>query len=114
MALDPSTGFVLVNDGSRDGTLEVLESLKGWAPDRVHIVDLPENAGKAEAVRRGMLAAFELEPEFAGYWDADLATPLREIPAFRQILNEQPEILLVTGARVRLLGREIDRSAVRH
>ena len=111
---DPCTGFVLVNDGSRDATLELLESLKRGAPDRVHILDLPRNGGKAEAVRRGLLAAFELEAEFAGYWDADLATPLREVPEFCRILEADPGLLLVMGARVRLMGWAIERSAVRH
>jgi glycosyltransferase involved in cell wall biosynthesis len=111
---DAQIGFVFVNDGSRDATLERLESLERMAPDRVQILDLPQNGGKAEAVRRGLLAAFALGPEFAGYWDADLATPLGEIAAFRQLLEEKPDVLLVMGSRVRLLGREIERSALRH
>ena len=111
---EPSTVFVLVNDGSRDITLQVLESLKAVAPDRVQVVDLPRNCGKAETVRRGVLAALDVEPDFVGYWDADLATPLDEIPSFCELLEERPGVLLVMGARVRLLGRAIERSALRH
>ena len=49
-----------------------------------------------------------------GFWDADLATPLDELPRFAAVLDERPEIELVLGSRVRLLGRRIERRAVRH
>jgi hypothetical protein len=52
--------------------------------------------------------------EITGFWDADLATPLFELPAFLEIFEQRPEIAMVFGARVRLLGREISRHASRH
>jgi glycosyltransferase involved in cell wall biosynthesis len=106
--------FLFVNDGSRDGTLRVLESLRASDPRRFSILDLERNSGKAEAVRRGILAAIERKPEFTGFWDADLATPLSEVPGFLQVFASRPEIQMVFGARVRLLGREITRQASRH
>jgi hypothetical protein len=54
------------------------------------------------------------EPRFIGYWDADLATPLAVILDFRRLLESRPVIEIVMGARVRLLGRDIRRSALRH
>jgi len=48
------------------------------------------------------------------YWDADLATPLDEIPRFLRLLEEHPERQIAFGARVQLLGRSIRRSALRH
>ena len=113
-ASNPSVGFVLVNDGSRDATLERLRSLEAEAPSQFCVIDLPQNGGKAEAVRAGMARAFDLGCEFAGYWDADLATPLEEIPRFARVLEDRPETLVVFGARVALLGRSIRRSAARH
>jgi glycosyltransferase involved in cell wall biosynthesis len=111
---DRSVGFVLVNDGSRDRTLTLLESLVQVAPDRIHVLDLSPNRGKGEAVRRGALAALDLDPEFVGWWDADLSTPLEVIPEFCRLLDARPTRWLVTGARVQLLGRRIERSALRH
>jgi hypothetical protein len=75
---------------------------------------LGTNAGKAEAVRRGVQLALRRRPAMVGYWDADLATPLDAIPRFAAILRERPELALVMGSRVALLGRQIRRRWTRH
>ena len=106
--------FLFVNDGSTDGTLRVLESLRDSDPQRFSVLNLERNSGKAEAVRRGVLAALERHPDLTGFWDADLATPFSELPGFLQIFDTRPEIEMVFGARVRLLGRDISRHASRH
>src|SRR5882724_10794006 len=106
--------FLFVNDGSRDGTLRLLESLRDSDPRRFHVLNLERNSGKAEAVRRGIVAALERKPDLTGFWDADLATPLSELPSFLEIFDTRPEIEMVFGARVRLLGRDISRHASRH
>jgi glycosyltransferase involved in cell wall biosynthesis len=111
---DRSHLFVLVNDGSSDATLKVIQDLHRDHPDHCSYIDLPKNLGKAEAVRRGLLSAFDTNPDFAGYWDADMATPLEAIPSFCQLLESHAEIAMVFGARVRLLGRAIERSPLRH
>lgn len=104
----------LVNDGSTDGTLAVLESLAAEAPDRFFVLDIERNVGKSEAVRRGLVAAFERGPDLAGFWDADLATPLSEVPGFLEVFARRPEVEMVFAARVRLMGRSISRNEVRH
>ena len=106
--------FLFVNDGSRDGTLRVLNALHAENPSRFSVLDLDRNRGKAEAVRRGIVAAAERKPDLVGFWDADLATPLGELPGFITVLETRPEIEMVFGARVRLLGRSISRNPRRH
>src|SRR5438132_8143566 len=106
--------FLFVNDGSGDGTLRVLQSLRDADPRRFSLLNLERNSGKAEAVRRGILAALDDGPDLTGFWDADLATPLSEIAGFLEIFDARPEIQMVFGARVRLLGRDISRHASRH
>ena len=106
--------FLLVDDGSRDRTLAVLKPLESEDPARFHVLALPENRGKAEAVRAGMCLAMDRGAEFAGYFDADLATPLSEIPQFQEILVRQPTCQIVLGSRVKLLGKRIERNAWRH
>jgi glycosyltransferase involved in cell wall biosynthesis len=106
--------FCFVDDGSRDGTFRVLNELQQQDSDRISVMQLEQNSGKAEAVRRGLLAAAERKPDFIGFWDADLATPLSEIPSFLDVMKERPEVTMVLGARVRLLGRSISRNPSRH
>ena len=106
--------IVFVNDGSSDGTLQLLESMRTEQPERFTVVNLAQNSGKAEAVRQGIVAALERKPDYTGFWDADLATPLSELPAFVEILDSRPAVQMVMGARVRLLGRDISRHASRH
>jgi dolichyl-phosphate beta-glucosyltransferase len=107
--------FLFVNDGSRDATLSVLETLRTKHPDRIHVLDKQPNGGKAEAVRSGMLAAMALEGvAVTGFWDADLATPLDVIPQLLARLIEDPEMQMIFGSRVRLLGHAIHRKPLRH
>jgi len=107
-------GFVFVNDGSTDGTRDVLARLASDADGRVAVVDLPRNGGKAAAVRSGVLEALNRDPEFVGYWDADLATPLDALQQFMGVFDDDPDIEIVMGARVKLLGRHVERYALRH
>lgn len=112
----PSITFVVVNDGSTDGTASVLERLRATNLQRVHLIDRKENRGKAESVREGMLAALELAevPEAAGYWDADLATPLDAVFDMLPKFERHPKLEMIFGARVNLLGRQIHRKEARH
>jgi dolichyl-phosphate beta-glucosyltransferase len=114
LAAEPDVGFVFVDDGSNDGTRELLLGLEKIDPRRVGVLGLAGNGGKAEAVRRGVLEAIRGEPRFVGYWDADLATPLDAIPEFRRELEARPACEIVMAARVHLLGRRVQRAALRH
>ena len=106
--------FLFVNDGSKDDTLSVLEQMRRVCEQRIHILDIKQNSGKAEAVRAGMLAAMQSDIAYAGFWDVDLATPLDAIPEFLVLLTDNPRLEMVFGSRVRLLGRHVHRRAVRH
>jgi dolichyl-phosphate beta-glucosyltransferase len=106
--------FVFVDDGSRDKTLDRLESLREGNQDRVFVLRLPANQGKAEAVRAGINFALDQDAEYVGYWDADLATPLEAIPQFMAVFAARPDLDMVFGSRVKLLGRHVHRRRSRH
>lgn len=110
----PDVAFLFVDDGSTDATRDVLDGLARRRPAQLGCLPLPDNQGKGEAVRRGILKGLELEPEYIGFWDADLSTPLEEVPRFVSLYRDRPDRLLLAGARVKMMGREIERRAVRH
>jgi len=107
--------FLFVNDGSSDNTLEILTELGNKFEDHVKVLDLKQNAGKAEAIRQGMLLSSELGHEYLGYFDADLATPLEEIPRLFRYTQKTPPPYMVMGSRIKLLGStDIQRKLSRH
>ena len=115
LAEDEQVDFLFVNDGSTDATLDVLDTLRKKHPDRIRVLDKQPNGGKAEAVRSGMLAAIAVEGvAVTGFWDADLATPLNVIPQLLTKLIEDPDLEMIFGSRVRLLGHAIHRKPLRH
>ena len=111
---NPEVHVLFVDDGSTDATPARLSEIAGSNPKAFDVLSEPSNRGKAEAVRRGMNQAFDAGARYAGYWDADLATPLAEIPHFIATLDADPSLEALFGSRVQLLGRTIQRDAVRH
>jgi Glycosyl transferase family 2 len=71
-----STGLgyeiVVVDDGSRDGTGEVVRELAWRSYPGLRLVQSPVNRGKGASVRRGMLAA---TGALSCFCDADLSSP---------------------------------------
>jgi dolichyl-phosphate beta-glucosyltransferase len=110
----PDVELFFVNDGSSDETPTILEHINAKACGKCTLLHLNQNQGKSEAVRFGIIKAFKFQPEYIGYWDADLSTPLESIPVFVQLLENQPELEMVFGARVQLLGKIIERNPLRH
>lgn len=112
---DSTTRLLFVDDGSRDRTVSVLEALCRGHEDRASILRCGHNRGKAEAVRLGVLHSLTYHSDpIVGFWDADLATPLALAGRLRRVLDESPAVEMVFGSRVKLLGRHVERRAVRH
>lgn len=116
----PDIRFIFVDDGSRDGTAELLEGMRQTVgPNQVEILRLSENHGKAEAIRQGMLLALSpnyrrgLEISFVGYLDADLATPLSEARRLIEIAHRREDIDIVIGSRLGLKGHRVERTPLR-
>ncbi len=104
----------MVDDGSTDGTGQVVTDLARSSGGHAGALLLTPNRGKAEAVRQGMLAALESGADYVGFWDADLATPFDALADFLALAKIRPDLDIIMGSRVQLLGRRIDRTAPRH
>lgn len=107
--------ILFVNDGSTDKTLEVLTGLKNKYPLVCDVLDLTINKGKGEAVRQGINYSFKSNKySYIAFFDADLATPLEEIFLLKNIIDQNPQLLMVLCSRVKRLGASITRKLKRH
>src|SRR4051812_23966811 len=73
----PQSELIVVNDGSTDSTGAVARDVLATAEVQTHLLENFPNAGKGAAVRKGLVAATR---PIALFFDADLSTPLEEIP----------------------------------
>ena len=113
LARSSAVSLLFVDDGSTDATAAVLARVAKGS-DRTSVLSLEANAGKAEAVRRGMLRAVAEGATTVGYYDADLATPPDQLLRLVEVLHARPELVGVLGSRVARLGSTIERRALRH
>ena len=90
--LDIEREIIIVDDGSDDGTLEILRRL---SDSTVRVVTLPENRGKGAAVRRGI---DEAKGDLIVVNDADLEYDPRDLARLlRPLLEGQARV--VYGSR---------------
>ncbi|CAN5737915.1 hypothetical protein BH24ACT6_BH24ACT6_21410 [soil metagenome] len=116
LAASSGARVLLVDDGSTDATPQVLDALVAAVGDPGTIAShrLARNSGKAEAVRRGMRLALDDGAAVVGYCDADFSTPPHEVARLLVVLDDTPDVDVVLGSRVGLLGSDVQRAHVRH
>ncbi|MEJ1223736.1 response regulator [Sediminicola sp. 1XM1-17] len=102
-----------VNDGSTDGTLEVLEELRKGNEHTISIYNCKKNGGKAEAVRQGILhLSKDRQFDYIGFLDADLSTDFRDFDELVQTI-EQSDFKIVSGSRISRMGANITKESAR-
>jgi dolichyl-phosphate beta-glucosyltransferase len=74
---------IVVNDGSRDNTAEIVRSFAARDPI-LRLVENPGNRGKGYSVRNGMVNA---RGKILLFSDADLSSPIEEAPKLLQALE---------------------------
>ena len=92
----------------------MVKRLQEVNPERIYLHHLPQNYGKAEAVRQGIVRSLDKKTDVVGYWDADLATPLSLMQEFVHCFSENPTTKLVCGSRIKRMGSEVSRHWYRH
>jgi len=94
--------LVLVDDGSRDGTLALMRAEAARHPE-VRVVAVYPNRGKGRAVVEGVRVA---RGEQILISDADLSTPIEELPKLQAALDRGADVAI--GSRAAPGAREID------
>ena len=94
----PQLRVLVVDDGSRDHTAQVVRYFK---TDWVKLVPHPRNLGLAQAMRTGLTAALELAPEdgLVACMDADNSHQPHELVAMLACLNSGLDVVI--GSRFR-------------
>jgi glycosyltransferase involved in cell wall biosynthesis len=98
-----SAEVVVVNDGSRDSTADVVRAFARNAPE-VRLLENPSNRGKGYSVRSGLLQALG---EVVMFTDADLSAPIEEAERLFAAISDGADIAI--GSRWLEKGRQIHR-----
>jgi 2-polyprenyl-3-methyl-5-hydroxy-6-metoxy-1,4-benzoquinol methylase len=86
---------LLIDDGSKDGSLEILRQLAADHPDRIRLLEQGKNQGKGAAIRRGIA---EATGDLILFQDADLEYDPRDYPRLiRPFLEDGADV--VYGSR---------------
>ena len=97
--------LIIADDGSKDATVALCQELN---LANLHVLIAEKNGGKGSAVRRGMLAALGEVVLFA---DADNSTPIEELGAMLQRIDDGSDIVI--GSRAASGAQEAHRSWLR-
>jgi glycosyltransferase involved in cell wall biosynthesis len=98
-----SAEIIVVNDGSRDSTAEVVRDFAADAPE-VRLLQNPSNRGKGYSVRSGLLQALG---EVVMFTDADLSAPIEEAERLFAAIAAGADIAI--GSRWLEKGRQTHR-----
>jgi glycosyltransferase involved in cell wall biosynthesis len=82
--------LVVVNDGSRDATAELVRAAAQNAPE-IRLLENPGNRGKGYSVRNGLLHSFG---EIVMFTDADLSAPIEEAERLFEAIAQGADIAI--------------------
>jgi glycosyltransferase involved in cell wall biosynthesis len=85
--------IIVVNDGSTDATLEILQDFPF-----IHLITYSNNQGKGHALRQGFIKAVELGYDYAISIDSDGQHFADDLPVFLEKLRHHPGAIII-GAR---------------
>ena len=106
--------FIFIDDGSTDNTNLIIKQIILKFNSLASLLINETNKGKAESVRLGVIESYKMNPDYVGFLDADLATPIEEIDNLIKIIKKDKTKEVVFASRIQLIGSEIKRNYFRH
>jgi len=96
---------IIVDDGSTDGTLEIVGTTS-WLHDDVHLIKRKRKLGLGTAIRAGIMRALELDPppDYIVTMDGDLSHDPQDIPLMVDMCDGESVIIgsrYVEGGEIR-------------
>lgn len=89
--LEYTPNVIVVNDGSNDKTINILNQFK----EKIDIISYPKNRGKGAALRKGFIRAGELGYDYVITLDSDGQHFPSEIPKFLEKVTPGESILII-------------------
>ena len=87
--------YIFVDDGSSDGTADILKGLERSAPGKIKVIVNEQNTGKGLSIKKGVL---EASGDYVLFMDADMATPVQTFDDFEKYLCDYD---IIIGSRWR-------------
>lgn len=108
-----NSSIFLVNDGSKDNTLDVINTFSKKY-NNVSVINYDKNEGKATTIFKAIQHLKKSkEYLYIGYLDADFATRAKEyITMFEHLKERKKEYIF--GSRISTLSSHIERNTLRH
>ena len=91
-----NTELLIINDGSSDNTVEVIERLKGTAPNEFRVIH-QNNSGPAATRNKGIA---ESNGDFLIFLDADDELAENALEHLEQTIRQNPSIGMIIGAHI--------------
>ena len=91
--LDFTPNVIVVNDGSTDGTREVLDGFRD-----LNCIHFHQNVGKGWALRKGFEAAVDADYRYVITLDSDGQHRAKDLPTFLDEIEKRPDAIII-GAR---------------
>lgn len=91
--LEYTRNVIVINDGSTDGTKEIIDSFEG-----LQAIHFPKNIGKGYALRKAIKFAYEKGFNYGITIDSDGQHLPSDLPLFLEKIKENPEAIII-GSR---------------
>ena len=94
----PETSILVIDDGSPDGTADIVESLQQEYSD-LHLLKRSEKSGLGSAYRAGFAWGLERGYNEMVEMDADMSHRVRDLAKMIEVKKARPETSLIIGSR---------------